>query len=60
MGKVRPKSKIRIFFSENYAIAPLRRGFGFKNRNLLGFSLGTEVPKPIFNCEWPGLPHIPG
>jgi hypothetical protein len=31
------------FFKETYAIMPLTRGFGFKNRNFGGFFLGKEV-----------------
>ena len=31
------------------------RGFGFKNRNTRGFSLGKEVPKFFFGLQWPRL-----
>jgi hypothetical protein len=33
------------------------RGFGVKNRNFRGFSLGKEVPKTFFGLRWPSLLH---
>jgi hypothetical protein len=38
----------RYCFREICAIIRLTRGFGFKNRNFGGFSLGQEVPKTNF------------
>jgi len=37
-----------LFFKEPCAIMASTRGFGFKNKNLGGFSPGREVPKTIF------------
>jgi hypothetical protein len=45
------------FFRKSHAIMRLMRGFGSKNRNLRGFSLGKEVPKTILGPRWPRLPH---
>jgi hypothetical protein len=34
----------------NYAVMPLLKGTGLKNRNFRGFSPGKEVPKPFLTA----------
>jgi hypothetical protein len=42
------------FFREIFAVMTPLRVFGFKDRNLAGFSSGLETRKPFFDCGGQG------